>query len=139
MKKEEKKDVKIRDRAVGFLVWFRNQYKSSTSDTFKEMAKKYGQGNYGTCRNLIIELVNAGYLTLWQSYKGRRRYYLNMVKYNELVNPCIFHKNDPRLKEFMQIQKQIVEKFKPVEELPDSDDMYQKIIQDDNQVSISEV
>lgn len=88
-------DKTTRGKAIGFLVWFRNQYNYWTSDTYYKMAEKYGQCNYGTCRNLIIELVKAGYITVWNEGTRKRRYYLDMRKYNELVNPFIFHKDDP--------------------------------------------
>ena len=91
-------DRTTRGKAIGFLVWFRNQYQVWTSDTYNTIAEKYGQCNYGTCRNLIIELVNAGYLRVWNGGTRKRRFYLNADKYNELVNPFIFHKNDPRIK-----------------------------------------
>lgn len=92
MKKEF--DKSTRSRAIGFLVWFRNQYKVWTNDTYYKMAEKYGQCNYGTCRNLILELVEAGYISVWNDGTRQRRFYINDRKYNELVNPFIFQKND---------------------------------------------
>lgn len=89
-------DKTTRGKAIGFLVWFRNEYKVYTSDTFYKMAEKYGQCNYGTCRNLVLELIKAGYLTLWEDGVHKRRFYINDEKYNELVNPFIFQKYDPR-------------------------------------------
>lgn len=50
MKKEI--DNTTRGKAIGFLIWFRNQYKLWTNDTYYKIAEKYGQCNYGTCRNL---------------------------------------------------------------------------------------
>lgn len=57
-------DNKTRGKAIGFLIWFRSQYQVWTNDTHYKIAEKYGQCNYGTCRNLIRELVEAGYLTI---------------------------------------------------------------------------
>lgn len=94
MKKEFNQN--LRDKAIGFLVWFRNQYGNWTSDTYYKMAEKYGMCNYGTCRNLILELVKAGYITIWNDKTRQRRFYIDRRKYNELVNPYIFHHNDPR-------------------------------------------
>lgn len=89
-------DNSTRARAIGFLVWFRNQYKVWTSDTYYKMAEKYGQCNYGTCRNLMLELEAAGYIRIWNKGARSQRFYLNLEKYNELVNPYIFQKDDPR-------------------------------------------
>lgn len=94
MKKEF--DKTTRGKAIGFLVWFRNQYGIWTQDTYYKMAEKYGQCNYGTCRNMILELVKAGYITVWNDGTRQRRFYLDAKKYNELVNPYIFQKNDSR-------------------------------------------
>lgn len=94
MKKEF--DKTTRGKAIGFLVWFRNQYGVWTQDTYYKIAEKYGQCNYGTCRNMILELVKAGYITIWNDGTRQRRFYLDVKKYNELVNPYIFQKNDPR-------------------------------------------
>lgn len=94
MKKEF--DKTTRGRAIGFLVWFRNQYGVWTNDTFYKMADKYGQCNYGTCRNLLLELIEAGYITVWNPGTRMRRFYLDVRKYNELVNPYIFQKDDSR-------------------------------------------
>lgn len=91
-------DKTTRAVAVGFLVWFRNQYHVWTEDTYYKMAEKFGQFNYGTCRNLIHELAKAGYIKIWNEGTRKRRCYLNVEKYNELVNPYIFHKDDPRIK-----------------------------------------
>lgn len=74
-------------QAVGFLVWFRNQYQESTTDTYYQMADKYGQCNYGSCRNRVLELVKGGYMTICKPGGTRRRYCVNPQKYNELVNP----------------------------------------------------
>lgn len=92
MKKEF--DKVTRGRAIGFLVWFRNQYGIWTQDTYYKMAEKYGQCNYGTCRNMILELIEAGYIKAWNEGTRQRRFYINRVKYNELVNPYIFHKEE---------------------------------------------
>lgn len=89
-------DKTTRGRAIGFLVWIRNQYGIWTQDTYCKMAEKYGQCNYGTCRNMILELIKAGYLTVWNDGTRKRRFYLDVKKYNELVNPYIFQKHDPR-------------------------------------------
>lgn len=89
-------DKTTRGKAIGFLVWFRNQYGVWTQDTYYKIAEKYGQCNYGTCRNMILELVKAGYITIWNDGTRQRRFYLDVKKYNELVNPYIFQKNDPR-------------------------------------------
>ncbi len=94
MKKEF--DKSTRGKAIGFLVWFRNQYGTWTSDTYYKMAEKYGQCNYGTCRNMILELVKAGYVTIWNDGTRKRRFYINSKKYNELVNPFIFQRNDSK-------------------------------------------
>lgn len=93
MKKEI--DNKTRGKAVGFMVWFRNQYALWTNDTYCQIAEKYGQCNYGTCRNLLMELVEAGYMTVWNDGIHKRRFYLDEKKYNELVNPFIGQTNDP--------------------------------------------
>lgn len=86
----EKIDNKTYGRAIGFLVWFRNQYGTGTSETFYQMAEKYGQCNYGTCRNLIIQLVQAGYMIAGSpNAKRQRRFRINVEKYNQLVNPII--------------------------------------------------
>lgn len=89
-------DNVTRGKAIGFLVWFRNQYKLFTQDTYVEIAKKYVQCNYGTCRNMILELIKAGYLYLWDDGIHKRRIYIKRAKYNELVNPYILNHNDPR-------------------------------------------
>lgn len=94
MKKEI--DNKTRGKAIGFLVWFRNQYKVWTNDTYYKMAEKYGQCNYGTCRNLLKELVEAGYITIWNDGIHKRRFYIDLKKYNALVKPHIFQKDDTR-------------------------------------------
>lgn len=94
----KKFDTTTRGRAIGFLVWFRNQYKVWTSDTYYAIAEKYGQCNYGTCRNMILELIEAGYITVWNEGTRQRRFYLDLKKYNELVNPHIFQKDDSRTK-----------------------------------------
>lgn len=90
-------DKTTRGKAIGFLVWLRNQYGLSTSDTYYKMAEKYGQCNYGTCRNLIIELCKAGYITIGDNGTRKRRLYINRKKYNELVNPYIFQQYDTRI------------------------------------------
>lgn len=100
MKKEI--DNKTRGKAIGFLVWFRNQYGVWTNDTYYKIADKYGQCNYGTCRNLLKELVDAGYITVWNNGIHKRRFYINDQKYNELVNPFIFQKNDTRTESAQQ-------------------------------------
>lgn len=83
----EQIDNKTFGRAIGFLVWFRNQYGTGSSDTFYQMADKYGQCNYGTCRNLIIQLVHAGYMIAGSpNTRGHRRFRINVEKYNQLVN-----------------------------------------------------
>lgn len=89
-------DHNLRDKAIGFLVWFRNQYGIWTADSYHKMAEKYGHCNYGTCRNLLLELVNAGYITVWNDKTRKRRFYINKAKYNELTNPYIFHTYDTR-------------------------------------------
>ncbi len=91
-------DKTTRAIAVGFLVRFRNQYHIWTADTYNKMAEKFGQFNYGTCRNLILELAKAGYIRIWNEGSRKRRFYLNVEKYNELVNPYIFQKDDSRIK-----------------------------------------
>ena len=45
-------DAKTSCRALGFLIWFRKFYKESTGDTYMQIAKNYGQCNYGTVRTL---------------------------------------------------------------------------------------
>jgi hypothetical protein len=97
-KKKREFDTTTPARAVGFLVWFRNQYQVWTNDTFCEMAEKYGQGNYGTCRNMILVLAKAGYIKIWTDGGRKRRYYLDLKKYNELVYPHVFQPYDPRTK-----------------------------------------
>jgi hypothetical protein len=97
-------DNKTRGKAIGFLIWFRSQYQVWTNDTYYKIAEKYGQCNYGTCRNLIIELVEAGYLTIWDDGIHKRRFYIDQKKYNELVNPFIFQKNDSRTESTHQPQ-----------------------------------
>ncbi len=94
MKKEF--DRSVSERAIGFLVWFRNQYKHWTADSYHKMAEKNGMCSYCTCRNNILELAQAGYIKIWNDQTRQRRFYLNLAKYNELVFPYIFHKNDPR-------------------------------------------
>lgn len=93
---KRKFDNTTRAKAVGFLVWFRNQYHIWTDDTYYKMAEKFGQCNYGTCRNMMLELVEAGYIRIWEGGTRHRRFYLNVEKYNELINPYIFHKNAPQ-------------------------------------------
>lgn len=84
-------------RAIGFLVWFRNQYGTGSSDTFYQMADKYGQCNYGTCRNLIIQLVHAGYMIAGSpNAKRQRRFRINVEKYNQLVNAFGFNEADDK-------------------------------------------
>lgn len=82
-----------RGKAIGFLVWFRNQYKIFTADTYTQIAEKYGQCNYGTCRNMIIELIKAGYLYMWDDGVHKRRIYIKSHPYNELVSPFILNSN----------------------------------------------
>lgn len=91
----KKVDLGIRGKAIGFLVWFRNQYKNGTEDTFYKMAEKYGQCNYGTCRNLIIELGEAGYIKRSDGMR-KRKFYIDKLKYNTLMNPFILNKHDSR-------------------------------------------
>lgn len=45
---------------------------------------------------MILELVKAGYVTIWNDGTRKRRFYINSKKYNELVNPFIFQRNDSR-------------------------------------------
>lgn len=90
-------DNVTRGKAIGFLVWFRNQYKIWTSDTYTKIAEKYGQCNYGTCRNMIIELIKAGYLYKWDDGVHKRRIYIKSLPYNELVNPFILNPNETNL------------------------------------------
>lgn len=86
----EQVDNKTFGRAIGFLIWFRNEYGTETSDTFYQMADKYGQCNYGTCRNLIHQLVKAGYMTAGEpDSRRRRRFSINVGRYNQLVKPFI--------------------------------------------------
>lgn len=94
MKAKKVFDNTTRSRAVGFLVWFRNQYGQQTQDTYCGMAKKYGQCNYGTCRNMVIELIKAGYLYIRDNGLNKRYIVIKREKYNELVNPYIFQKED---------------------------------------------
>lgn len=91
-------DKTTRGKAIGFLIWFRNQYGMFTTDTYYKMAAKYGQCNYGTCRNLIIELIKAGYMSVWNEGTRQRRFYIDTRKYNELVNPFILQRDDSRTK-----------------------------------------
>jgi len=89
-------DTTIRGSAIGFLVWFRNQYKIWTDDTYYAIADKYRQCNYGTCRNMILELVKAGYIRIWNEGTRQRRFYIDLKKYNQLVNPQISSSDDSR-------------------------------------------
>lgn len=75
----------LSEKAVGFLVWFRNEYGESTGDTYYLMADKYGQCNYVSCRNRVVELAEAGYMTISKINGVRRRYNIVPEKYNELV------------------------------------------------------
>ena len=82
----------LSEKAVGFLVWFRNEYGESTGDTYYLMADKYGQCNYVSCRNRVVELAEAGYMTITKINGVRRRYCLVVEKYDELVHSFSAHK-----------------------------------------------
>lgn len=72
-------------RALGFLVWFRKFYNGTCSDTFMQIAQKYGQCNYGTVRTYLIELEKNGYVQVENRGKRTQRFIVNEDKYKEYV------------------------------------------------------
>ncbi len=75
-----------RGKAIGFLVWLHNYYGLWCTDTYCAMADKYKQCNYGTCRNLLRELINAGYITVVNPKSHKRKYHINAERFNKLVS-----------------------------------------------------
>ena len=45
---------------------------------------------------MILELVKAGYIRIWNEGTRQRRFYIDLKKYNQLVNPQISSSNDSR-------------------------------------------
>lgn len=72
-------------RALGFLVWFRGFYKGNCTDTYIQIAKNYGQCNYGTARIYILELEAQGYITVENRAKRSQRFIVNENKFQELI------------------------------------------------------
>ena len=78
-------DTKTTCRALGFLVWFHQFYKDSTSDTYMQIAKNFGQCNYGTARTYILELETNGYIQIENRGKRNQRFIINENKYQQAV------------------------------------------------------
>lgn len=78
-------DVKTSCRALGFLIWFRKFYKESTGDTYMQIAKNYGQCNYGTVRTYLMELEENGYVKIENRGKRTQRFMIIESKYLEAV------------------------------------------------------
>lgn len=78
-------DNKTSCRALGFLVWLRKFYNGAAEDTYKEMAKKYGQCRYSAIRLYLIELEKAGYIQIENRSKHTQRYVINEDKFQSLI------------------------------------------------------
>ena len=78
-------DAKTSCRALGFLIWFRKFYKESSVYSYMQIAKNYGQCNYGTVRTYLMELEENGYVKIENRGKRTQRFIIIESKYLEAV------------------------------------------------------
>ena len=78
-------DNTTRSAAIGFLIWLHQFYGMSTDHTYMLIAEHYKQCNYNTIRNYMLELRDAGYISIENQGKRSQRFIINGDKFDEMI------------------------------------------------------